>query len=123
MGIVIDSGDFEAVLDRTLQLADWDGFPARRTQAEKAGKRRGVGISLYFECSGGGPKEYASVKFDRDGGVMLAVGSQSTGMGHETSLPQILADKLGLDFKKIRFGQADTELTPDRKSTRLNSSP
>src|SRR3546814_9566891 len=112
MGIVIDSGDFETVLDQALELADWNGFPARRAQAEKTGRRRGIGISLYFECSGGGPKEYASIKFDRDGGVMVAVGSQSNGMGHETALPQILADKLGLDFEKVRYGQADTDLTP-----------
>ena len=112
MGAEIDSGDFPALLERTLELGDWPGFAARQQDSEKHGKLRGRGIGLYFECTGGGPKEYAAMKFSPDGSVDLAVGSHSTGMGHETAMAQIVNEQLGIAFDKIRFHQGDTNATP-----------
>ncbi len=111
-GAEIDCGDFPAVLERTLELIDWDGFPERAAAARTRGRRRGIGIGLYFECSGGAPREYASLAFAHDGRIALAVGSQSTGMGHETSLAQIVAERLGVPLETIAYHQADTDLTP-----------
>ena len=65
-----------------------------------------------MECTGGGPKEFAGVTFQADGTVELAVGCMSTGMGHETSMPQILAAHLGLPLDCIRYVQGDTDATP-----------
>jgi carbon-monoxide dehydrogenase large subunit len=73
--------------------------------------RRGIAVSPYLECTGGAPKEEAKVTFAADGRATLAVGSHSTGMGHETSLAQILAGKLGLPLDAIVFQQADTDAT------------
>ena len=42
----------------------------------------------------------------------MRVGSQSTGMGHETSMPQIVGDKLGLPIEMIGYVQGDTDATP-----------
>ncbi|HEX5998450.1 MAG TPA: xanthine dehydrogenase family protein molybdopterin-binding subunit [Hyphomicrobiaceae bacterium] len=111
MGLVIDSGNFAALLDRTLELADYAGFPARAAAAKARGARRGIAVAPYLETTGGAPKEEARVAFGADGRVMLAVGGQSTGMGHETSLVQILAGRLGLPLAAITFQQADTALT------------
>jgi carbon-monoxide dehydrogenase large subunit len=111
-GSRIDCGDFEALLDRTLALADWQGFEARAEAARARGRRRGIGICNYLECSGGGPKEHASLTFSSDGRATLAVGSQSTGMGHETVLVQIVAARLGLPLDAIDFLQGDTDATP-----------
>jgi carbon-monoxide dehydrogenase large subunit len=111
-GSRIDCGDFEAVLDRTLTIADWAGFEDRAREARARGRRRGIGICTYLECSGGGPKEHAALRFSPDGRVKLAVGSHSTGMGHETVLPQIVAAHLGLSMDAIDFVQADTDETP-----------
>jgi carbon-monoxide dehydrogenase large subunit len=111
MGLSIDSGNFPALFDRVLKLADYEGFPRRAVEAKARGKRRGFGVAPYLECTGGAPKEEARVKFAADGTVSLAVGSHSTGMGHETSLTQILAGRLGLPVTSIRFQQADTALT------------
>ena len=58
------------------------------------------------------PKEHAVIRFSDDGSVHMAVGSHSTGMGHETSLCQILAVELGIDIDQIYFTQADTDATP-----------
>jgi len=111
-GSRIDCGDFGAVLDRALELADWDGFEARARQSRARGLRRGIGVCTYLECSGGGPKEHAALRFSAEGRVTLAVGSQSTGMGHETVLAQIVAARLGLPMDAIDFVQADTDATP-----------
>jgi len=111
-GARIDCGDFEALLDRTLALADWQGFEARAEASRARARRRGIGICNYLECSGGGPKEHAALSFSSDGRATLAVGSHSTGMGHETVMAQIVAARLGLPLEDIEFKQADTDATP-----------
>jgi carbon-monoxide dehydrogenase large subunit len=111
MGLSIDSGNFAAVLDRALELADYAGFPKRAAEAKARGLRRGIAVAPYLETTGGSPKEEAKVTFAADGRVTLAVGSHSTGMGHETSLAQILAGQLGVPIGAMSFTQADTALT------------
>jgi carbon-monoxide dehydrogenase large subunit len=112
MGLDIDCGDFPRLFERTLELAEPETFAARAEKAKQAGRLFGFAIAPYLECTGGAPKEYAGVRFKEDGAVTLAVGSHSTGMGHETSLPQLLAARLGIDFERIQFTQADTDATP-----------
>jgi carbon-monoxide dehydrogenase large subunit len=100
-----DSGDFEAVMDDALERADWSGFPKRRAQAKRAGKLRGIGIATYLEAGGGGatPKDQVAVAFDRNGGMTLYAVTHSSGQGHETTFPQIVAGVLGIDAAHIRF--------------------
>jgi carbon-monoxide dehydrogenase large subunit len=110
-----DSGDFEAVMDDALQRADWHGFAARRAAAARAGKLRGIGIATYLEAGGGGsaPKDQVAVEFDAAGGMTLFAVTQSSGQGHETIFPQIVAATLGIDAAHVRFhpGPPGTELT------------
>ena len=100
-----DSGDFEAVMDDALERADWDGFPERRAQSQKAGKLRGIGIATYLEAGGGGaaPKDQVAVAFDENGEMTLFAVTQSSGQGHETVFPQIVAQTLGIDAAHVRF--------------------
>src|SRR3989441_217630 len=44
VGIVYDSGDYLAALDRAVALADWAGFEARRAEARRRGRYRGIGV-------------------------------------------------------------------------------
>lgn len=112
MGLNIDSGNFPHLFEKTLAMTKSSEFPDRREKAKQAGLLFGFAISPYLECTGGGAKEFAGVNFLSDGSVELAVGSQSTGMGHETSLPQLLAARLGIDYERIIYTQADTKATP-----------
>jgi carbon-monoxide dehydrogenase large subunit len=100
-----DSGDFEAVMDDALQRADWTGFPARRELSARAGRLRGIGIATYLEAGGGGatPKDQVAAEFDANGGMTLYAVTQSSGQGHETIYPQIVAATLGVDAAGIRF--------------------
>src|SRR5262249_56841791 len=59
VGTTIDSGEFAAVLDKALALADYDGFKQRRRAAAKRGKYRGLGLSCMLEHAGGVPPHAA----------------------------------------------------------------
>jgi carbon-monoxide dehydrogenase large subunit len=97
VGKTYDSGDFQLVLDAALKNMDWAGFPARRAEAAKRGKRRGIGMAYYLEATGGAPTERAEIRFADDGYVDVYVGTQSTGQGHETAYVQLTVDRLGVD--------------------------
>jgi carbon-monoxide dehydrogenase large subunit len=111
-GTTYDSGNFPMVLDAALKEMDYAGFAARRADAAKRGKRRGIGLSYYLEATGGDPTERAEIRFADDGGVDVYVGTQSTGQGHETAYVQITSQKLGIDAEKIRIRQGDTDVIP-----------
>ena len=112
VGRTYDSGEFEAVLDRTLALADWDGYPARRDASAAAGKLRGRGLACYLENVGGFPHEGAKVYFNDAGGVDVIVAAQSQGQGHETSFVQVVAERLGLDFDAVMLHRGDSDTAP-----------
>ena len=86
IGIVtIDFGDFVANLDQAVARADIAGFEARRAEAKARGKLRGLGVGCFLETSRGAPNEGAEVRFETDGTVTVAVGTESNGQGHETA--------------------------------------
>ena len=70
VGTTYDSGDFAPILDKALALADYDGFKARRREAKKRGKYRGIGLSCMVEHAGGSPLEGALLTFPGDGTLM-----------------------------------------------------
>ncbi|WP_198670757.1 xanthine dehydrogenase family protein molybdopterin-binding subunit [Oceanicella sp. SM1341] len=111
-GFLFDSADPEANLDRTLAAIDYTGFPARRAESASRGKLRGISVSYYFERTGGGPNENATILVNTDGSVDTAVGTQSTGQGHETAWAQIVHEKLGLPFGSIRLAAGDSDRLP-----------
>jgi carbon-monoxide dehydrogenase large subunit len=108
MGLTIDSGGFVDNLDRAVGRADVRGFEARRAEAKARGRLRGLGIACFLETSRGAPNEGAEVRFETDGGVTVAVGTESNGQGHETAYAQIAADRLGVPLPAVRYVQADT---------------
>jgi carbon-monoxide dehydrogenase large subunit len=108
MGMTLDCGEFHANLDRAMATADVAGFAGRRADSEARGMLRGLGIACFMETARGAPGEWAAVRFEADGRVALALGTQSNGQGHETSFPQIAADLLGLPVDVFRLVQADT---------------
>jgi len=109
-GNVIDSGHFAETQDMALNLADWQGFAARRAEAAKHGKLRGIGLGYFIEASGGQPFEWARVALTPEGRAKLTVGTFSHGQGHETAFAQILSEKLGLPFDAIDLIQGDSDV-------------
>jgi aerobic carbon-monoxide dehydrogenase large subunit len=108
-GKVYDSGDFAGAMARAQELGDWDGFKKRAAQSRRAGRVRGIGIASYIEACGNNGPETATLSLDRDGGVTLLIGSQSTGQGHATSYAQLIAERLDLPPERVRVVQGDTD--------------
>jgi carbon-monoxide dehydrogenase large subunit len=121
-GKVYDSGDFAGCMARAQELADWDGFGKRAAAAKRAGKLRGIGIASYIEACGNNGPETANVRLDRDGGVTVLIGSQSTGQGHATSYAQLVAERLDLPPERVRVVQGDTDLIATGAGTGGSSS-
>jgi carbon-monoxide dehydrogenase large subunit len=117
MGKTYDSGDFKIVLEAAVKKADWAGFPLRRAEAAKRGKRRGIGLAYYLEATAANGVERAEIKFAPDGFVDVYVGTQSTGQGHETAYVQLTVDQLGVDGDKVRIHQGDTDIIPQGGGT------
>src|SRR5258708_1755742 len=103
-GLSIDSGDFLANLEEAARRADWDGFAERRRQSEARGKRRGRGISYYFEASGGPPgAEPAKIRFTENGTVEVYLATQSHGQANATTYSRIASERLGVPYESVLF--------------------
>jgi carbon-monoxide dehydrogenase large subunit len=111
-GNKVDSGAFADTFDRALAAADIAGFAARRRDSEARGLLRGLGFAYHIKGTGGSPTENVDIRFEANGTVSLITGTQTIGQGHETTFPQILADRLGLPNESIRLVQGDTDLIP-----------
>ena len=120
-----DSGNYEPVLDRVLELAEYDGFEARREEAKGRGRLRGIGIAGYIEACGVAPSnvagiigaraglfEAAQVRVHPTGSVTVYTGSHSHGQGHETTFAQIVSDQLGIPFENVEVVHGDTAQIP-----------
>jgi carbon-monoxide dehydrogenase large subunit len=117
-----DAGDYTASLDKALELADYAGFKARKAEAAKRGKLRGIGFSCYIEACGIAPSaavgslgagvglwESAEVRVNPVGTVEVLTGSHSHGQGHETTFAQLVADRLGIDINSVSVVHGDTD--------------
>ena len=108
-GTVYDSGEFGAVLDKVLALADWDGFGARREESRARGRLRGRGIGQYLEVTGPPSPEMGGIRFEADGDVTIITGTLDYGQGHATPFAQALCSRLGIPFDRIRLLQGDSD--------------
>jgi aerobic carbon-monoxide dehydrogenase large subunit len=112
IGTTYDSGEFEAVLDKALALADLDGFKRRKREAARHGLYRGLGVSCMLEHAGGAPLEGAAVWFTggetSQPGMILGLNVQSTGQGHASVFPRLAAERLGIPVAQIRHRHGDS---------------
>jgi carbon-monoxide dehydrogenase large subunit len=110
VGTVYDSGDFAPIFEKALKLGDYAGFGARREEAARRGTHRGLGVSCFLEHSGGAPTEGAALTFSSDRIVVLGLGVQSTGQGHATVFPRLVAQRLAIAPECVRHQHGDTRL-------------
>src|SRR6516162_656839 len=110
VGTTIDSGEFEALLDKALALANYDGFNQRRREAAKRGRYRGLGISCMLEHAGGFPLEATALSFPGSEKLVLALNVQSTGQGHATVFNPMLAERLGIAPDRVEHRHGDSAL-------------
>jgi carbon-monoxide dehydrogenase large subunit len=109
VGSTYDSGDPAGELEEVLEKSDWHSFEARRRQSASLRKLRGIGCAVFCEPSGAGaaPKEEAMIKFGDSGNAALYVLAGPSGQGHETVLPEIVGEILGLPPERITLKASD----------------
>ncbi len=125
VAVVYDTGNYDATMDKLLEISDHAGF-AKRADASKAkGKLRGFGIAHYIEACGIAPSnlvgqlgaraglyESASVRVNATGSISVFTGSHSHGQGHETSFAQVVSEMIGIDASQIEIIHGDTSNSP-----------
>jgi carbon-monoxide dehydrogenase large subunit len=105
-----DSGNYEPVLDKALELIDYNNFIAEeQPRLRKQGRHVGVAIACYVEGTGIGPYEGAKVQVQANGKVSVATGIGTQGQGHFTSFAQIAADQVGVDVRNVDVVTGDTD--------------
>ncbi|MDK3020336.1 xanthine dehydrogenase family protein molybdopterin-binding subunit [Pseudodonghicola flavimaris] len=125
VAVEYDTGDYHATMDKLVEMADLDGFAARRAESEARGKLRGLGVNCYIEACGIAPSnlvgqlgaraglyESATVRVNATGGLVVMTGSHSHGQGHETSFPQVIAEMIGIDESMVEIVHGDTSKVP-----------
>ena len=121
VALVYDTGNYEASLDKALELADYAGFEARRAAATEQGKRRGIGFACYIEACGLAPSKLAielgagvglyesgEIRMNPTGSVSVFTGSHSHGQGHETTFAQVVSETLGIPYDDVDIIHGDT---------------
>jgi carbon-monoxide dehydrogenase large subunit len=125
-GLTIDSGNYDANLDKLLELLDLDSIRSEQTARRERGdaNQLGVGFSTYNEMCGLAPSrilgairyavggwDSATIRFQPLGSVQVITGTSPHGQGHETSWAQIAADALGVDIDDVEVLHGDTAVS------------
>ncbi len=125
--IYIDSGNYEPALNKALIAAGYENLDAARAEAKGRGKLLGMGLSTYIEVCGVAPSKWigavgegwgaamwesANVKVHLTGKIIVTVGTQPQGQGHETTYSQIISHELGVPMEDIVIQHSDTQGTP-----------
>jgi carbon-monoxide dehydrogenase large subunit len=121
VALLYDTGNYHKTLESALKLADVPGFPARKAEAAKRGKLRGLGYSCYIEACGIAPSNVAGslgaraglfeageIRVHPTGKVTVFTGSHSHGQGHETTFSQVVASQLGIPMEDVEIVHGDT---------------
>ncbi|MGH8669147.1 MAG: xanthine dehydrogenase family protein molybdopterin-binding subunit [Burkholderiales bacterium] len=110
-GFEYDCGDFDGVLRKAVDAADWAGFAARRNQSERNGKLRGRGMASFIEATGAGfaPQDQVELRWDADGGVTMFAPTHNHGQGQETTYAQLVSQVLGVPLESFRLRTAGAD--------------
>jgi carbon-monoxide dehydrogenase large subunit len=130
-GFALDSGDYEAAVDKLIEVADYAGLKQRQEAARAEGRLVGIGVGSYVEVCGFGPAVLAEIGFswtnyglpasfngsglvrvNPDATVTVVIGTGPTGQGHETTWAQIVGDGLGIPVEDVRVLHGDTREHP-----------
>jgi carbon-monoxide dehydrogenase large subunit len=125
VALVYDTGNYDQTLDEAMKMANVKEFPARKAEAGKRGKLRGIGYASYIEACGIAPSNIAGalgaraglfeageVRVHPTGSVTVFTGSHSHGQGHETTFAQVVAGRLGIPFENVDIVHGDTGRVP-----------
>jgi carbon-monoxide dehydrogenase large subunit len=125
VGRTYDSGNPPALLDRLVELAEYQALRAEQAGLRERGVLMGIGLAAFLDKSGTGPSkqlstrgglhggfESTTVRVHSDGKVTVFSGSHSHGQGHRITFAAIAADRLGIPIEDVEVVQGDTDQVP-----------
>jgi CO/xanthine dehydrogenase Mo-binding subunit len=120
-----DSGEYEAALDKVLEMSEYRELRREQAEAREQGRYLGIGVASTIEpgvfdwnsyaivgMPGIGVPEGATVSFDILGNVTVRVGFSLEGQGQFTLAAQLVADYFGLELGDVRVITLDTQSAP-----------
>ncbi|HCF99818.1 MAG TPA: xanthine dehydrogenase [Chloroflexi bacterium] len=120
-GITYDPGSYRASLDLCEQTVIDEGWHQLKDEAASEGRMLGIGYACFSERTGYGSDAFSKRKMavvpgfdlsearmDPTGRVTVTSGTINHGQSQETTLAQIVADKLGIPIEHVRIEQGDT---------------
>jgi len=131
-GVIYDSGDYHATLDKLLEHVDVAAFRAEQAKLREQGIYRGIGFCTWTEICGLAPSritgpagvgvqaglwESAMVRVHNTGAVTVYSGTSPHGQGLDTAFAQIVADMLGVDPAVVEVIHGDTSMGPEGRNT------
>ena len=108
--VVYDSGEYEAGLDRALELSHYANW--RAAQVADPERWLGIGLAAYVMLTGLGPHESGLLRVDPTGRLTLITGASPHGQGTATALAQIVAEALGVQPNDVMVSHGDTDAIP-----------
>ena len=131
-GVIYDSGDYHASLDKLMEHVDVAAFREEQAELREQGIYRGIGFCTWTEICGLAPSrvtgpagvgvqaglwESAMVRVHNTGAVTVYSGTSPHGQGLDTAFAQIVADQLGVDPAIVEVIHGDTSMGPEGRNT------
>lgn len=120
-GVSYDSGNYEAALNKALEMVGYEQLRREQAEARAAGRLLGIGLCSFVEICGAassqviggagaqfGGWEACTLRVLPSGKVTVYTGSSAHGQGHETTFSQIAADQFGIPLEDIEVVHGDT---------------
>ena len=127
-GNIYDSGNYQAVLAKALEMISHDKWKAKQAEARKQGRYIGIGVATCQERSVYSPTEWwslnplstpgftltsapegVSVRIDSTGKIFAQLNAPFWGNSPETVVTQVLAEQFTVDPADISIAYADSD--------------
>ncbi len=112
-GLVYDSGDYAALLERALIESGYDALRAEqaRRRGEGTTEQLGIGVAMFLDRSAGIARNgYCELDVDADGRLLVRTSATAHGQGHATAWAMLAAEGTGFPTDQIEIVAADTDL-------------
>jgi carbon-monoxide dehydrogenase large subunit len=130
VALTYDSGNYQAVMDKALELSNYQALRAAQAEARQQGRLVGIGMGACIEASGPVPSRVAGalggvtgfwesggIRVHATGKVTALTGAHAHGQGHETTMAQIVADELGISIDDVDLVHGDTAVITNGMGT------
>ena len=126
LGVDLRGVTVDQTLARATALLAEQGWAEQVASARAAGRSVGLGLATYVEPAPVSPSllramgvaavtrsaQEARLRLEPDGTVTVFTSQQPHGQGHETTLAQLVGDRLGLAMAQVRVVWGDTDVVP-----------